>query len=121
MLSGVRVPVKGIYRTQLLLRASGVPALAWWVNIRRCLCGCAGLIPSWHSELTHLALLQLRCRWQLQLGFSPGLGTSICCGCGHKMKRKKKRTSVIFFFFPSCLSSVYPSIQKVLIICPGNH
>ena len=33
-------------------------------------------------------LLQLQCRLKLQLGFDPGLGTSICCGVAKKEKEK---------------------------------
>ena len=39
--------------------------------------------PAWHSGLKDSALLQLWYRWQLWLDSVPGLGTSICCGCGY--------------------------------------
>ena len=45
-----------------------------------------------------LALLWLRCRWQLQLQllFNPWMGASICLGCGHKKIKKKKLVVTLF-------------------------
>ena len=48
-----------------------------------------------HSGLKDPALLQLLCRSQLWLRFSPWPGNSICLVCGLKSKKKKKKFMVI--------------------------
>ena len=51
-----------------------VPAVAQWVNDPACLFGVASLIPCLVRWVKDLALLQLWCRSQLQLRFSPWRG-----------------------------------------------
>ena len=49
----------------------GVPTLAYWVNDLACLCRYLSSIPSLEQWVKDAALLQLWCRSQLWLGFSP--------------------------------------------------
>ena len=45
--------------------------------------------PNRHSGLNDPALSQLQHRLQLQLGFDPWPGNSLCCGVAKKEKEKK--------------------------------
>ena len=44
-----------------------------------------------HRRSSDLALLWLWCRWQLQIGLDPSLGTSICHGVALENKNKQTK------------------------------
>ena len=60
------------------------------LRIQHCLCSSAGSIPGLAPGIKDPELLQLWCRWQLQLRFNPWSRNSICHGCGQEKKEKRK-------------------------------
>ena len=72
----------------------GVSDVVQWVNDLACLWGSAGSIPSLVQWVKDLALLQLWCRWQLWLRFSPWPGNLHMPQVWPKKKKRKKRRRI---------------------------
>ena len=77
-------------------RVAGVPAvvsLDW-----RHLCSIRSQVwsPAWYSGLKGLVLPQLWYRSQLQLGYDPWPGNSICHGVANKEKKRERKERMLF-------------------------